>query len=47
LDAVRYSPEMIICRLKEATGKLTLRKPTTHVFDFIDKYIEENAHTRV
>lgn len=47
LNGVVYSPEMVISSLKEARNPTTKKKEATNlVFDFIDKYIQDNKASR-
>lgn len=47
LDKIPFSAEMVIDKLKLTNSKLTKRtEETNYLFDFIDKYIEDNKSTR-
>lgn len=47
LDKIPFSAEMVIDKLKQTYSKFTKRtEETNYLFDFIDKYIEDNKNTR-
>jgi integrase len=47
LNSVAYSSDMVVSSLKEARNPITKKREDTNlVFDFIDKYIEDNKASR-
>jgi integrase len=48
LDQVQYSASMVIEQLQQAKGGKTKKaEPSKFVFDYIDRYVEDNRATRV
>jgi len=48
LDKVRYSAEMVVEQLNELKGGKTKKMlPSQFVYDYIDRYVEDNRATRV